>query len=273
MPSPSPILSGFGRFSGGVAAGRLVPLLAAVLLAALGLVSIRSDDPGGTAAPGGEGVAMGAAGGPAAAPDGLLRVHAMGGRGICAVSVTATPRPLATIGLEVEAPCHQGAALELTQGALTVTEKLDVTGRLETVLPALSEAPVISVRVPEAEPVTLQAWVGDFDAVHRAVLRWRGEAGPEVLALEGTPGWSALGNARIAEGHRALVYTAPIGTTPSVSVAEAMPEVPCVDRAGAKTQPTGPARQEFADAVPDCVPSAEVGAVAGSPAPFTGAGG
>ena len=277
------------RVAGVLTPGRAVPVIGAALLA---LNAILVGGPDTRVAPPTEPIgrtsilaALRPASSESRGPEGLHAVRAANGAGLCAVAVTAVPGRAATLDLRIEAPCHPGARVELSQAALTVSERIDVTGALAVSLPALSDAPQLEIRVAGSEPLPLQVWVDDFETVERTVLHWQGDAGLVLHAFEGSEAprdadasqgrgaVASLGNPRIADGHRALVHTAPVGTVVRFDVEAEASACASVRALGAFR--VGAGTDAPAEALPlaltGCAPVGEVTVMGGSTVPPAGA--
>ncbi|TFL19241.1 hypothetical protein [Jannaschia formosa] len=207
--------------------------------------------------------------------------RATSGEGGCAVRAEAVPQHAAMIALTVAAPCHAGNRVDIVQGELGVTVRLDAEGHAALSLPALSGSPTLAVRVAEAEPVQLLTWVSDFDRYQRAVLQWGGRPGLQLHAFENGSGWGGaghvgpdapravadaiagtggflvrLGDAEVSDGLGALVYTAPAAVPVALTLEAPVTAETCgrhIDAAAFRVGPgLAPAPQPVALTVPGC---------------------
>lgn len=162
----------------------------------------------------------------------------------CAVHVDAAPQVLATIALEIEAPCDALRRVEVTHGPLTVSIQTDETGRAQIEMPALAADLDFKIVVQDRPAITVAGDARDFDLVSRAVLHWHGDIGMELHAFEGpdadygtdghvspdTPrniartlsgngGFlRALGDPTLENPQLALIYTAPASQRSDLTV-------------------------------------------------------
>jgi len=115
----------------------------------------------------------------------------------CAVTARATPGPMATVELAVEAPCMGNARLVVHHSGMTFTAITDEDGVLDLTVPALAERAVFIAAFDNGEGAVATTRVADIADFDRIVLQWQGKAGFQIHALEfgasyGEPGhvWS-----------------------------------------------------------------------------------
>jgi hypothetical protein len=151
----------------------------------------------------------------------------------CAVSVTASPAPMASVDLVVLAPCFRNDRVTVHHNGMMFTNATDATGTLKMTVPALTENAIFIVALASnkgAVAITQVPELADYD---RVVLQWVGESAFQIHAREfgadyGTPGhiWIGmdettpseqhgtilrLGDAEGLAPHQAEIYTFPRG--------------------------------------------------------------
>ncbi len=153
----------------------------------------------------------------------------------CAVTVTATPAPMANVDLFVLAPCFRNDRVTVHHNGMMFTDATDKTGKLEITVPALTENAVFIVALASSNGAVALTRIPDLADYHRVVLQWVGKSGFQIHAREfgadyGAPGhiWIGmddtkpssqqgsivrLGDADALAPHLAEVYTFPRGVS------------------------------------------------------------
>jgi hypothetical protein len=204
----------------------------------------------------------------------------------CTATLSASVLPAALVRLTLSAPCAPSAQVNITHEGMLFSIVTDATGRATALAPALTASAVFQADLGEDGDASVAVTVPDVNDYDRAVLQWRGLAGPEIHAREfgadyGTPGhvWHGaprsadvavagtggflmrLGDGQGPNPQMAEVYTFPsIATRQSGKVAFSI-ETPvsprtCGHDLKARTIQASPGADPFASdltiAVPDC---------------------
>jgi hypothetical protein len=200
----------------------------------------------------------------------------------CEVALDAQPRPNGMVRLALDAPCLPDERLTLHHNGLTFTAVTDAEGSLALDAPALATSAVFIAAFPGGEGAVAQVDVPEAGARDRVVLQWRGAAGLQLHAFEGTAGYGdaghrwaddpgkaeaaadegflvRLGDAAAAEPLMAEVYTFPTEmpeTGVSVTVEAEVTEANCARELSAQTMGvmSGKAaeRHDLTFFMPDC---------------------
>lgn len=102
----------------------------------------------------------------------------------CAVSVTATPAPMATVDLVVLAPCFGNDRVTIHHNGMMFTDATDINGTLAVTVPVLTENAVFIVAFANGKGAVAMAQVPDLGAYDRVVLQWSGKGGFQIHARE-----------------------------------------------------------------------------------------
>ncbi|MFC6688972.1 hypothetical protein [Jhaorihella thermophila] len=151
----------------------------------------------------------------------------------CAVTATAAPGEMATVHLQVQAPCHRGERLTVHHGGMIFSDRTDANGIFAADIPALSERAVFIVAFADGKGAAATTRVQGLNEIDRIVLQWGGQAGFELHAREfganyGDPGhvWFGyrgdgavgrlirLGNPEVFNAKLADIYSFPAGHAP-----------------------------------------------------------
>ena len=154
----------------------------------------------------------------------------------CTVIAKAVPAAMASIDLDVSAPCYGGERVTVHHKGMMFTDVTDANGGLSLTVPVLSEKAVFIIAFANGKGAVTQAHVPSLADYDRIVLQWSGNNGFQIHAREfgaayGEEGhiWSGSAiDANGASGHgivvrlgfedtiepqMAEVYTFPSGTT------------------------------------------------------------
>jgi hypothetical protein len=98
--------------------------------------------------------------------------------------VTATPSELATVVVDVTAPCSANETVSLHHSGVMFSETLDTSGRLEFRFPILSENVVIIARFQNGQGDVAVARVPSLADYDRVVLQWTDASDFQVHARD-----------------------------------------------------------------------------------------
>lgn len=148
----------------------------------------------------------------------------------CDVELSATPAEMASVDLNVSAPCLPNERVTVHHSGMMFTETTDENGTLAVNVPALSETAVFIVQFGNGSGNVVVTRVPDLKKFDRVVLQWTGTAGFQLHALEYGAGYgdsghvwagasrngrgavTTLGNADTLAPQMAEVYSFPSGT-------------------------------------------------------------
>lgn len=155
----------------------------------------------------------------------------------CAVDLTGELRASAMVALHLSAPCQPNARAVIHHTGMMFSIVTDENGEARLDVPALTERAVFLAMMNDGNGGALEIDVNTVELYDRSVVQWRGVAGLGLHALEfgadyGSQGhvWSGaprdpdvasageggfvvqLGDAVLANGHMAEVYTFPVVT-------------------------------------------------------------
>lgn len=169
----------------------------------------------------------------------------------CAVWVVVTPAPGAMLDMSAYAPCDRDARVSVTHAGLTVDSHIGADGQMMMMVPALAEDATLTVTFADGRSQSDTTFVPDLAQHERVVLQWQGPATMVLNAYEfgarfgeaghvhpGNPmapggdghGFlTVLGDAAIADGHRAQVYSYPRGQEPRTGTVALEIEAPVTD--------------------------------------------
>lgn len=119
----------------------------------------------------------------------------------CDVELTAQPGPAATVLLSINAPCHAGQPVTVSQDVLRFTDVLASDGTFQTRVPALSVAPEFTVRFEGGAETRGQALVPDASDYERVALQWQGDTGLQLHAFEFGAGYGDTGHVHAGAAH------------------------------------------------------------------------
>ncbi|MCC0076120.1 MAG: hypothetical protein H6898_05970 [Rhodobacter sp.] len=169
----------------------------------------------------------------------------------CAVWVVVTPAPGAMLDMSAYAPCDRDAAVTVSHAGLTVDTRIGADGQMMLMVPALAEDATLTVSFADGRSQSDTTFVPDLAQHERVVLQWQGPATMVLNAYEfgaqfgdsghvhpgnamapgnGEHGFlTVLGDASIADGHRAQVYSYPRGHAPRTGSVALEIEAPVTD--------------------------------------------
>lgn len=147
------------------------------------------------------------------------------------LTLEATKRGL--VEVKLAAPCHPMERLNLVQGPLDVSLRLDAAGRWSGLIPALSSAPEVELYLPGGETLVEQVTAPGAEAVNRVLLLWTGAAEVHLNAYEYGSDYGGAGHVQARmprtpdtplggylmsyggadDGAHAEIYSAPTGMT------------------------------------------------------------
>lgn len=200
----------------------------------------------------------------------------------CDPRLFLTPAPAGTFSLSFRAPCDGEAEVEIRQGPLVATQRLDRTGRLALRIPALSDEVAVQVAlgdttlsaeltVPDAldfqhvaliwhGPQMLKLNAFEFGAARNEIGHvWSGAPKTPTRASRGTGGF--LTRLTSDRGPSAEIYSLPTGRAPLRGVVRLVVEAEVTTESCGKVvraraiQPTAFRRTSETDvevALPDC---------------------
>lgn len=102
----------------------------------------------------------------------------------CVVELIAVPGPAATVLLSIDAPCHAGQPITVSQDVLRFTDVLSSDGTFQARVPALSTAPEFNVSFEGGTEIQAQALVPEASGYERVALQWQGDTGLQLHAFE-----------------------------------------------------------------------------------------
>ncbi len=102
----------------------------------------------------------------------------------CDVVATAKKLPHAFVELSVYAPCHHGQDISVHHSGMLFSERLDASGNLKVVAPALTDSAAFIFTLDDGEGAIAKTSVDGLRNVKRIVLQWQGESGFELHARE-----------------------------------------------------------------------------------------
>lgn len=154
----------------------------------------------------------------------------------CEPTLNATGAPMASVTLELDAPCHVGMPVVIHHQGMMFHQIVDAAGSLNIEVPALAEEAFFIAAFNDGAGAVAITAVPEVSLYDRAVLQWQGETGVQLHAREfgadyGTDGhvWKAatgqiaqtmegkggtlvpLGDNRVLRPLMAEVYTFPSG--------------------------------------------------------------
>ncbi len=154
----------------------------------------------------------------------------------CEPTLTATGAPMASVTLQLDAPCHGGMTVVIHHQGMMFHQIVDAAGSLKIEVPALAEDAFFIAAFNDGVGAVAITAVPEVSLYDRAVLQWQGETGVQLHArefgadygtdghvwraatgqiaqtMEGTGGkLAALGNNRVLQPLMAEVYTFPSG--------------------------------------------------------------
>lgn len=102
----------------------------------------------------------------------------------CAISAKASPAPMASVKLSVTAPCSPNGRLTVHHSGMMFTTVTDESGKVQVVVPALSERSIFVVDFGHGKGAVVTASVPDLPNYDRVVVQWTGKTGFEIHARE-----------------------------------------------------------------------------------------
>jgi hypothetical protein len=102
----------------------------------------------------------------------------------CTVTAKGTAGQMASVDLDVEAPCLVNQALTVHHSGLMFSGTTDHEGRFNVSVPALSDMAVFIVDFPTGDGAVAVVPVPDLENFDRVAIQWSGENGLELHARE-----------------------------------------------------------------------------------------
>ncbi|MCE8513165.1 hypothetical protein KBY24_13235 [Ruegeria pomeroyi] len=112
----------------------------------------------------------------------------------CAITANAAPAPMASIALDVSAPCYGNQRVTVHHSGLIFTDTTDDAGNLSVTVPALSETAVFVVAFQNGRGTVAMSPVEGLDRIDRVVVQWSGAAGFQLHAREFGAGYGETGH-------------------------------------------------------------------------------
>ncbi|MCF6429644.1 hypothetical protein [Leisingera sp. MMG026] len=115
-------------------------------------------------------------------------------RASCQLTAMAEAAPRAMVNLIVEASCRPNERLTVHHSGMTFTAALDHSGRLSTLVPALTRTAVFIAETSGGSGAVAVAEVDGLETVERIVLQWTGNSGFEIHAREFGAAYGSAGH-------------------------------------------------------------------------------
>ncbi|AAV93387.2 hypothetical protein KQ247_08910 [Ruegeria pomeroyi] len=112
----------------------------------------------------------------------------------CAIIANAAPAPMASVALDVSAPCYGNQRVTVHHSGLIFTDTTDDAGTLSVTVPALSETAVFVVAFQNGRGAVAMSPVEGLDRIDRVVVQWSGAAGFQLHAREFGAGYGETGH-------------------------------------------------------------------------------
>lgn len=174
----------------------------------------------------------------------------------CVSNLTLRPGAMATIAVDLEAPCAAGSRIEVGHAGLSFAAMVPQGGRYLTLLPALAADAEVTVRLPEDDSVSARIQVPTLKDYARSALEWQGDTAFHLHAYEQGAAYGAKGHAHVAVA--GLPVTRAIGSVIRLGDPDAVP--PLMAEVYSTPVGTGRVRLELASEVTEAACNTEVSA-------------
>lgn len=112
----------------------------------------------------------------------------------CDVLLRATPAPMASVTLSLDAPCNPNERLTVHHTGMMFTATTSDSGHLDVTVPALSRKAVFVVELSQGAGAVATAEVPDLGDFDRIVLQWSGNTGFQLHAREFGAAYGSAGH-------------------------------------------------------------------------------
>lgn len=102
----------------------------------------------------------------------------------CETALRARPMPGAMVELSMQATCHAGQIVEISQDRLRFTQIMPESGELTVMVPALVPLTVFLAELPDGTVLTAPVQVEEAAQFERVALQWIGDTGYHLHAFE-----------------------------------------------------------------------------------------
>ena len=102
----------------------------------------------------------------------------------CEITASARTVPLASVAIDVTAPCDGNTRVTVHHNGMMFTETTSAGGDLHLTVPAMSETAVFVIEFDNDRGVVATAEVPELAGIDRIALQWTGDAGFQVHARE-----------------------------------------------------------------------------------------
>lgn len=112
----------------------------------------------------------------------------------CDVAATASPAPMASVTLTLDAPCNASQRVTIHHTGMMFTQTTSDSGQLKATVPALSENAVFIIEFDNGKGAVAMVRVPDLKDFDRVALQWAGDNGFQIHAREFGAAYGSAGH-------------------------------------------------------------------------------